>query len=178
MSKLDPRELRTRYAQDATDLASRFGIRFSALRLGGRYRPELAAPEGQSTAGGVQASMPLRLVPDDGGAPLLIGHANPKTASAELRSVAQITSTHRERFGGELPIPAEEIERFFALLASFFTGEGMTLVEPPPSSVAASAAAPSEEASAPKRNFAILGLVLAVILALGGILALAVTGKH
>ena len=56
--------LQTQYSVKATDLAETFRSTVGRLRVGPyAYAPDMTAPEGPSTGGGVQALQHLRLVP-------------------------------------------------------------------------------------------------------------------
>src|SRR4029077_16820505 len=60
----------TQHALEASDLAAALNESWKKVRIGpGDYVPELMAPQGPSTAGGVQAMQHLRLVSTQAGLP-------------------------------------------------------------------------------------------------------------
>jgi hypothetical protein len=82
----------------------------------GDYVPELTAPEGPSTAAGVQAMQHLRLVPGQPGQPtLVVGHANRAEGKAELRTFEYIDAIHRERFHSPLILDRHQYDEFLGL---------------------------------------------------------------
>ena len=132
-------ELRTKYANEASALAEAFEAKLGEMRVGG-YRPELTAPDVQSTAGGVQATQHVRLVPEQGSsnAAVVIGSANAKDAIAELRTYEYAEHLHRQRFKADLPFERAEYETFLARAQAFFEGQklgttrvGIPSVPPP-----------------------------------------------
>src|ERR687885_469069 len=92
----------TKFAGQAVTLAEIFNMGFAARRLSGPpvYTVELSAPDGPSTAGGKQALQHLKLVPEGGGATLLIGPLNLVEQQAELRTFGHVDELHRQRFKG------------------------------------------------------------------------------
>jgi hypothetical protein len=60
---VDKKMLQTQYSARATDLAESFRSTLGRMTVGPYgYRPDMTAPEGVSTGGGVQAMQHLRLL--------------------------------------------------------------------------------------------------------------------
>src|SRR5438874_1494841 len=97
---MDDRKGRTEFTLKALDYASVFASTVGKVRISpGGYKPELIAPDGPSTAGGKQALQHIRLVPSEAGLPtLVVGSANGKTSTAELRTLAHVDANYRQRF--------------------------------------------------------------------------------
>jgi hypothetical protein len=109
--------LQTFHTIQASDLAAAFNDALKRVRIGpGEYSAELTAPEGPSTAGGVQAMQHLRLVPRQPGLPtLVVGHANHAEEKAELRTYEHLDAVHRQRFRRPLAIDRGQYEDFLRL---------------------------------------------------------------
>ena len=109
--------LQTFHAIQATDLASAFNEALKKVRLEpGDYGVELTAPEGPSTAGGVQALQHVRLVPTRPGfATLVIGHANHADGKAELRTYDYVDATHWQRFRRPLALDRGQYDQALGL---------------------------------------------------------------
>jgi hypothetical protein len=135
------RDLRTRFAMKALDVAELFGTAFGHLRLPpADYVPELMAPEGLSTGGGVQAVQHLRLSPGRPGVPpLVIGSVNLKLSTAELRTFEHVDVLHRARFRRPVDLDRAEYDRFLDSLQRYLQAMKVTatLVGPPAGGVAA-----------------------------------------
>jgi hypothetical protein len=134
--------LQTYHALQASDLAAAMNDAFRKVRIApGDYSPELTAPEGPSTAGGVQAMQHLRLVPAETGLPTLVmGHANHAEGKAELRTYEYLDAIHRERFRRPLALERPAYDSFLAFAQQIFGALHLqtTVVGPPadPASVA------------------------------------------
>lgn len=116
---------RTLFAQKAVDLTKLFALAF-ADPLAGRipFRMELAAPEGPSTGGGVQALQHLRLVPPGGGTTFVIGSTSGVLLTAELRTLARLRQLHQQRFpGAALPLEAGAYGELLARVERFFVNQ-------------------------------------------------------
>jgi hypothetical protein len=109
--------LQTYHAIQASDLASAFNDALKKMRLEpGDYGVELTAPEGPSTAGGVQALQHVRLVPSRPGfSTLVIGHANHADGKAELRTYDYLDATHRQRFRRPLALDRGQYDQVLGL---------------------------------------------------------------
>jgi hypothetical protein len=104
-------------------MASAFNKALSKCRIQpGDYVPELTAPEGPSTGGGVQAMQRLRLVPQQPGFPtFVVGSTNPKDGTAELRTFEYLDAQNRARFKKPLSLDRAEYDRFLELAKNFLT---------------------------------------------------------
>ena len=171
MKKLPAHLLRTKVAQSAAEFAGTFNIAFGKNRLPpASYQPEMMAPEGQSTGGGVAAMQHLRLVPRGEGeaagrANLVIGSATATEKVAELRTFEALDEAHRGHFGGDpVMLDRASYASFLLKLQGFFEAQGflVTLVE---------STGKSTRAAPAGRNALVTGFLLGlvvVVLALGG----------
>ncbi len=109
--------LQTYHAIQASDLASAFNEAMRRISLvPGDYAAELTAPEGPSTAGGVQAMQHVRLAPRQQGFPtLVVGHASNTDMTAELRTYDHVDAVHRQRFKRPLALDRARYEEFLSL---------------------------------------------------------------
>jgi hypothetical protein len=109
--------LQTFHTIQASDLAATFNDALKRVRIApGDYSAELTAPEGPSTAGGVQAMQHLRLVPREPGLPtLVVGHANHAEEKAELRTYEHLDAVHRQRFKKPLDLDRTQYDDFLRL---------------------------------------------------------------
>jgi hypothetical protein len=105
--------LQTAYAGHASNFAATLNAVLGRMLVApGNYVPEILAPDGPSTAGGVQSRQPMRLVPRVQGFPILvIGAANPREGVAELRTFDCVDAIHRHRFKRPLPIDRGSYDR-------------------------------------------------------------------
>src|SRR4051812_48796568 len=108
------RNLRTRFAIQALDFSEAFNAGLGTQVLApGSYKPQMTAPEGQSTGGGVQAMQHIRLVSSSPGVPVLVvGSANQPGGVAELRSFEYVDAVHRERFGNPVALDRHQYDEF------------------------------------------------------------------
>lgn len=131
---MDGRDLRTRFAVRALDFAETFNAGLGALSLKpGAYQPQLTTPEGPSTGGGVQAVQHVRLIPARQGFPsILVGSANQRMGTAELRSFAYVEDVHRERWSRPVPLDRHDYEDFLHAMKNFFESSQLvvTIAEP------------------------------------------------
>lgn len=119
---MNGRDLRTRFAVRALDFAETFNAGLGALTLRpGAYHPQLTAPDGPSTGGGVQAVQHVRLVTAREGFPsILVGSANQRLGTAELRSFEYVDAVHRERWKRPVPLDRGDYEDFLDAARNFF----------------------------------------------------------
>ncbi|HEX4445700.1 MAG TPA: hypothetical protein VH044_03160 [Polyangiaceae bacterium] len=98
------------------------------------YSPDMTAPEGQSTGGGVQAMQHLRLLPPEASMPtLLVGHANQRDGNAELRTWEHVDALCRERFNQGAPLDPAQYEQFLQSAQGFLAACGLRVsVAPTP----------------------------------------------
>lgn len=176
---MDKKLLQTQFSMQATDLAESFRSTVGRLRVGPyAYAPDMTAPEGPSTGGGVQALQHLRLVPPQSNMPtLVVGHVNPRDREAQLRTLDHVDAICRERFKLGAPLDAAQYQTFLQSAQGFLTACGMRVTfETPPGDLLAKggggAGAPSM--APPKSNAgAVAGIVGALLLL--AILGLAIT---
>lgn len=117
----DPALLRTQFALRQQDLAATFNAAMSKTRIApGDYAPELMAPEGPSTGGGVQALQRMRLVPKAQGYPtLVIGSVNQSEGTAALRSFDHLDAVNRERFKRGVALDRAQYDTFVGMVQNF-----------------------------------------------------------
>ncbi|MEO7331722.1 MAG: hypothetical protein ABI193_24315 [Minicystis sp.] len=122
---------RTAFALAAVEFANYFDEQFGELRIGSTtpYRPELAVPQGMSTAGGAQALQHIVLQPSrQGVAPLTVGWVNRRGWTAQIRSFACLDEMHRQRFPNRrFDLDAASYQSFLARAQTFLEGQGMTV---------------------------------------------------
>lgn len=166
----DPRELealRTRVANQAASLAETVTEGFDDFHIGaGDHVVELAAPDGPSTGGGVQALQHLRLVPRRKGyAVVVAGSVNPVTRRAELRTFDHVSIIHEVRFGRPLEITVEEWEDFLrkAAVVMNLARVAVFRVEPPPELLARARQRGSRRVSMPALLVFVVVMLLAAV---------------
>jgi hypothetical protein len=121
--------LQTQFSVQATELAESFRTTVGQLRVGPHaYTPDLTAPEGPSTGGGVQALQHLRLLPPKPNMPtLVVGHVNQRERAAELRTFDHVDAICRERFKQGAPFGPAHYEQLVQSMQSFLGACGMTI---------------------------------------------------
>jgi hypothetical protein len=135
-----PKTKQTQFALKAMGLAGEFHKACGRLRVAGplaTFRVEIAAPDGPSTGGGKQAVQHIKLVPDVG-TTIVMGQANLRDSSAELRSYEYLAQMHARRFKGQpLPFARDAYDALSAQVAAFFSDRRLrlTIVSPPVGSV-------------------------------------------
>jgi hypothetical protein len=165
---VDKKLLQTRFSVQATDLADSFRSTVGRLRVGPyAYAPDMTAPEGPSTGGGVQALQHLRLVPPQSNMPtLVVGHVNPRDRVAQLRTLEHVDAMCRERFNLGAPLDAAQYQTFLQSAQGFLAACGMRVTFETP---------PSEPAMAPHKSSSrvVVGVLGALVLLamLGGVIA-------
>ncbi len=124
----------------ALKLAETFRAQFrSSVVMNGatgasKFRVELSAPDGPSTAGGKLAIQHVKLIPEDGGATIVAGWANAAERIAELRAYEHLETVYAQRFSGAvLPIDRRHYTTLLGRLQNFFKSFGLaiTFVEAP-----------------------------------------------
>ncbi len=169
----DKRMLQTQFSVRATDLAESYRSTMGRYRVGPHgYVPDLTAPEGPSTGGGVQAMQHLRLVPPQPNLPtLVVGHVNQPQRQAELRTLEHVDAICRERFKQGAPLDPTQYQQFLQSAHGFLAACGMTVTfAGPPPELIARLAAPTPSMTPPSNA----GRVVVGIL--GALLLLAVLG--
>ncbi|MBV9946386.1 MAG: hypothetical protein JOZ69_06035 [Myxococcales bacterium] len=158
--------LQTVNALRASDLAAALNEALQKVRIPpGDYAPELTAPEGPSTAGGVQAMQHLRLVPYDKAQPtLVVGHANHADGKAELRTYEHMEALHRQRFQRDLALDRTHYDAFLGFAKQLFESLRLqTSLVGPPAELAHPAAAP--DLVPPRSRFLIPAIAAVLVLA-------------
>ncbi|MFT3774287.1 MAG: hypothetical protein QM820_53675 [Minicystis sp.] len=119
----------TQVAAKAVSLAELFDARFEhGLDGPVRWRVELSAPDGPSTAGGKQVLQHIKLVPADGSPAVVIGSANTIRQTAEIRTFDHIAALYAQRFkGAHIPIDVTRFQELSQALATFFRAMKMTV---------------------------------------------------
>jgi hypothetical protein len=119
--------LQTQFSVMASDLAENFRTTVGSLRVGPQgYAPDMTAPEGPSTGGGVQALQHLRLLPPKPSMPtLVIGHVNRLDGAAELRTFDHVDAICRERFKQGAPFDSTHYEQLVQSMQSFLSSAGL-----------------------------------------------------
>jgi hypothetical protein len=123
------RKLQTQFSVQATDLAESFRSTVGKLQVGPYgYAPDLTAPEGPSTGGGIQALQHLRLVPAKPNMPtIVVGHVNQRDGVAELRTYDHVDAICRERFRQGAPFEAGHYEQLVQSIQGFLSSCGLTV---------------------------------------------------
>jgi hypothetical protein len=135
----------------------------------GDYAPELTAPEGPSTSGGVQAMQHLRLVPSQADqSAIVVGHANHAAGQAELRTYEHLDAIHRQRFQRQLALDRGQYEAFLGFAKQLFDSLHLkTTLVGPPAGVADDLGPESGSREASPVLFVVLGMALLVVAAVG-----------
>ncbi len=166
---MNGRDLRTRFAVRALDFAETFNAGLGALSLQpGAYQPQLTAPDGPSTGGGVQAVQHVRLIAARQGFPaILVGSANQRSGTAELRSYAYIDAVHRQRWQRPVPLDRNDYEDFLHAAKNFFESNQLlvTIAQPEGALARRAEASPATPAGATSGGSAIVtGVVVGLVI--------------
>jgi hypothetical protein len=138
--------LQTQYSVQASDFADSYRATMGRLRVGPHgYVPDVTAPEGPSTGGGVQALQHLRLVPPQPNLPtLVVGSVNGRDRQAELRTLEHVDAICRERFKQGAPLDPGQYAAFLQSAQGFLNACGMRVAYTgPPAELLARLAAPT-----------------------------------
>ena len=167
---MDRSALRTQFSIQASTLADSYRSTVGRLRVGPHgYTPDMTAPEGQSTGGGVQAMQHLRLLPPQPNMPaIVVGHANQRDGAAELRTWEHVDAICRERFKQGAPLDPAAYQEFLQAAQGFLAACGLRVNVAPTPDEMRLAPAGEPEAPAPQGKS---GLALGIA---GGVIALAV----
>lgn len=142
-----------------------YKIMLGESRLLGRisFRSEITSPDGPSTGGGVQAMQHVMLIPVQGGAPLVVGHANKADQTAQIRSYDHVASHFRSRFKADVPFARNDYEAYMAQVWRFLQSQDLAVTtepfKPPP-------AAPPTQARGPGLMVVVAIVVIAIAIAL------------
>jgi len=168
--------LQTQFSVRATDLAESFRSTLGRLRVGPHgFVPDMTSPEGPSTGGGVQAVQHLRLIPPQPNMPtLVVGSANQREGTAELRTLEYVDAISRERFKQGAPLDPAQYAQFLQSAQGFLAACGMRVVYagPPPDLLARLMAPTPSMVPAKGGGGIVLGILGAIVLM--GVLAAAV----
>jgi hypothetical protein len=162
--------LRTQFSIQASTLADSYRDTVGRLRVGPHgYCPDMTAPEGPSTGGGVQAMQHLRLVAPQPNMPaILVGHANQRDRAADLKTWEHVDALYRERFKQGVPLDPAAYQEFLQAAQGFLAAVGLQVtVVPTPAEMRLPPPEQAEAQAPPKRSFVPLGLA-------GGAVAIAV----
>jgi hypothetical protein len=164
---MDRSALRTQFSIQASTLADSYRSTVGRLRVGPHdYAPDMTAPDGQSTGGGVQALQHLRLVPTQGNLPtLLVGHANQRDGAAELRTWEHVDAICRERFKQRAPLDPAQYQQFLQSAEGFLAACGLRVSFAPTPDEMVVRRTDRDETPAPRRSLT-LGVVTVVLLSM------------
>lgn len=163
------RMLQTQFSVQATDFADSYRATMGRLRVGPYgYMPDVTAPEGPSTGGGVQALQHLRLVPPQPNLPtLVVGSVNGRDRMAELRTLEHVDAICRDRFKQGAPLDPGQYAAFLQSAQGFLAACGMRVTySGPPAELLARLAAPTPS-MAPQKGGAgrvVIGVVGTLLL--------------
>jgi len=167
--------LQTQFSVKATDLAESFRSTVGRQPIGPHgFVPDMTAPEGPSTGGGVQAMQHLRLVPPRATMPtLVVGHLNQRDGTAELRTLEYVDAISRERFNVGAELDPGQYAQFLQSAQTFLGACGLRVTYAgPPADLVARRLEPTPSMLPRKgRGGVLLGMLGAILLA--GILAAA-----
>jgi len=168
--------LQTQFSVRATDLAESFRSTLGRMRVGPHgFAPDMTAPDGPSTGGGVQAVQHLRLLPPQPNMPtLVVGSLNQREQTAELRTLEYVDAISRERFKQGAPLDPAQYAQFLQSAQGFLAACGMRVVfAAPPPDLLARLLAPSASMVPPPSGAGrmVVGILGAILLV--GILAAA-----
>jgi hypothetical protein len=167
--------LQTQFSVRATSLAESFRSTVGRLRVGPHgFVPDMTAPEGPSTGGGVQSTQHVRLVPPQPNMPtLVVGSLNPKDGTAELRTLEYVDAISRERFRQGAPLDPTQYTQFLQSAQGFLAACGMRVTYAgPPAELLARVMAPTPSMTPPSgAGRIVVGILGAIVLV--GILAAA-----
>lgn len=124
------KKLQTAFSVRANELAENFRNSLGKVRIGpSGYIPDMTAPEGPSTGGGIQSMQHLRLVAPEPGMPtLVVGHLDQRERTAQLRTFDHVDAICRERFKQGAPFDSAQYEALLDSMQGFLTTSGMTVV--------------------------------------------------
>ncbi len=160
---------RTLIAAQAVGLADYFKFLVgNKHRLSSGHLAELSAPEGESTEGGKQALQHIKLVAQQGGATIVIGHVNTVDKKAEINTYNRTQGILSARFGKAGLIDEKEYAGLVASMQALFTERGLVVVmlEDRPAAVPVVQADESDAATASmKRTWIVVSVAAVVLLA-------------
>jgi hypothetical protein len=168
---MNKKSLQTQFSARATTLAESFQSTLARVPVGVHgYTADMTSPDGPSTGGGVQALQHVRLVPPNASMPtLVVGHANQRDGTAELRTFEHVDALCHERLRQGAPFGLADYATFLQSAQGFLAAWGLRVsLQAPP------VAEPTEMKSSlpPRSNTGlVVGVVTAFVLAaiLGGV---------
>ena len=123
---MDKRLLRTEFAARAATLADQFQHAVEDYPVA-QHRGQMTAPEA-STAGGVQSLQHIRLVPPEGGGRIyVVGNANRRARTAELRTLEYVDLVSLERFDERTGLDPAAYTAFLDVAQQFLEMFGLTV---------------------------------------------------
>jgi hypothetical protein len=160
--------LQTQFSIQASDLADSFRSTLGRLKMEPHgYAPDMTAPDGPSTGGGVQAMQHLRLLPQQASMPtLVVGHVNQRDGAAELRTFDHVDAICRERFKQGAPFDRVHYAQLLESMSAFLAACGMrvTLAGPPKELLHP---APTPSAAPPRNQSALIAAVAGTVVLIG-----------
>jgi hypothetical protein len=169
---VDKKMLQTQFSVRATDLAETYRNSLGRMRVGPHgYAPDMTAPDGPSTGGGVQAMQHLKLVPPQPNMPtLVVGHVNQRDGTAELRTLHYVDTMCRERFKQGAPLDPAQYSAFIAAAQGFLASCGIRVsLASPPAELSARADGTSPSTAPPTSGARTTLVVVAVVLLIGAL---------
>jgi hypothetical protein len=170
---VDKKMLQTQFSVRATDLAETYRNSLGRIRVGPHgYSPDMTAPDGPSTGGGVQAMQHLKLVPPQPNMPtLVVGHVNQRDGTAELRTLHYVDTMCRERFKQGAPLDPAQYSAFIEAAKGFLGACGMRVSLASPPAELAERAGSSASIAPPKGGSPAVAWISVLVLlgALGGV---------
>lgn len=157
---------RTMIAAQAVGLADYFKFLVgNKHKLSTGHVAELSAPEGESTEGGKQALQHIKLVAQQGGATIVIGHVNTVDKKAEINTCGRTQGILSARFGNAELIDQKEYAGLVTAMQALFTERGLVVVmlEDRPVPVAVYQDVSVAAKGGMKRTWIIVGVATAVI---------------
>lgn len=120
----------TAVAGQATQFAYLFNTAFADGFQGpARYRVDLTAPVGPSTAGGKQSLQHVRLVPEGGAPAIVVGSVSPVEKTAEIRTFRHLAEIHARRFAGaRVPLDVNAHRDLVRRMSQFFAQHGFAVI--------------------------------------------------
>lgn len=160
---------RTMIAAQAVGLADYFKFLVgNKHKLSSGHVAELSAPEGESTEGGKQALQHIKLVAQQGGATIVIGHVNTVDKKAEINTYNRTQGILSARFGNAGLIDAKEYEGLVGAMQALFAERGLVVVMLEDRPAAAPVVQPDEPEAATgsmKRTWIVVAVASVVIVA-------------
>jgi hypothetical protein len=161
--------LQTQFSIQANDFADSFRATVGQVRVGPfAYTPDMTAPEGPSTGGGVQALQHVRLLPPKPNMPtLVVGHVNQREMAAELRTFDHVDAICRERFKQGAPFDSAQYEQLLQSMQGFLGACGLRVAFAAAPEGLARRAAGLGSVAPPKSNVALIAAAAGALILIG-----------